>query len=208
MPVSVPVWCACVCAGVSVCVYMRVPVCVYLRVRVCGAVQCSAVHPPLRQESTKQQTNNKQHITIYKNQTKQAKHQEEEIALKAQVVTDSESEVAAIKLKQKQQLRDKEQALLEGEQELRRENQAKVRALAEVHLQETQQALKHQLKATFWMQKHQMHYRHEKESDQLRRLQEKKVANLQAKYSNDEKLLPKKQRKASSNFAPPTPFLY
>lgn len=126
------------------------------------------------------------------------KHQEEEIALKAQVVTDSEGEVAAIKLRQKQQLRDREQALLEAEQELRRENQSNVRALAEAHLQETQQALKHQLKATFWMQKHQMHYRHEKESDQLRRLQEKKVANLQAKYTQDEKLLPKKQRKATT----------
>ena len=126
------------------------------------------------------------------------KHQEEEVALKEQVVTDSESEVTAIKMRQKAQLRDKEQALLVAEQALRRENQAKVRALAEIHLQKTQEVLKHQLKATFWMQKHQMHYRHEKESEQLRRLQEKKVANLQAKYSNDEKLLPKKQRKATT----------
>jgi serine/threonine protein kinase len=125
------------------------------------------------------------------------KHVAEEAALKEKVAQDTAVAIKAAEAKNTAELAERERNLLAAEHELGRENRMAMRRLAEAQLQETQQTLKHQLKATFWMQKHQMHYRHEKESDQLRRLQEKKIANLKAKLSEDEKSLPKKQRVAT-----------
>jgi hypothetical protein len=51
--------------------------------------------------------------------------------------------------------------------------------------------LKHQLKATFLMQKHQMHWRHEKELEQLRKYHQKKLHETQDQLESKRKLLPK-----------------
>jgi serine/threonine-protein kinase 10 len=91
------------------------------------------------------------------------KHREDEAALLKQIALDSEQEMKDVDGRHKTLLAEKEHALLEREQEIVRENFLAERELGEQHLQERQQTLKHQLKATFWMQKHQMHYRHEKE---------------------------------------------
>lgn len=93
-------------------------------------------------------------------------------------------------------LRKVEEELLLAEQTVIRNTATQRREMVERHMQEKQQMLKHQLKATFWMQKHQMHYRHEKECDQLRKLQQKKVAGLQKKFMVDQKTLPRKQRES------------
>mmetsp|Transcript_20452 Transcript_20452/g.53218 ORF Transcript_20452/g.53218 Transcript_20452/m.53218 type:complete len:855 (-) Transcript_20452:1536-4100(-) len=66
------------------------------------------------------------------------------------------------------------------------------------HMTEKQTMLKHQLNGTFWMQKHQMHFRHEKEADQLLRLQEQKLSALEKKFMMDQAKLPKRQRVAAS----------
>ena len=63
--------------------------------------------------------------------------------------------------------------------------------LGERHLQERQQMLKHQLKATFLMQKHQMHWRHEKETEQLRKYQAKKMADFEKELDAQRRLMPK-----------------
>ena len=54
--------------------------------------------------------------------------------------------------------------------------------------------LKHQLKATFLMQKHQMHWRHEKEAEQLRKYQAKKMLDFDKQMELKRKLLPKARR--------------
>jgi hypothetical protein len=51
--------------------------------------------------------------------------------------------------------------------------------------------LKHQLTATFLMQKHQMHWRHEKEGDQLRKYQAKKITDFDKQMEMQRKFLPK-----------------
>ena len=51
--------------------------------------------------------------------------------------------------------------------------------------------LKHQLKATFLMQKHQMHWRHEKETEQLRKYQAKKMADFEKELDAQRRLMPK-----------------
>ncbi len=56
--------------------------------------------------------------------------------------------------------------------------------------------LKHQLKATFLMQKHQMHWRHEKEGEQLRKYQQRKLGDCERDLDNRRKLLPKVCRAA------------
>ena len=48
---------------------------------------------------------------------------------------------------------------------------------------EKQQVLKHQLKATFLMQKHQMHFRHKREMDQLESYHTKRIQELEKKYA-------------------------
>ena len=63
--------------------------------------------------------------------------------------------------------------------------------LGERHLQERQQMLKHQLKATFLMQKHQMHWRHEKETEQLRKYQAKKMTDFEKELDAQRRLMPK-----------------
>eukprot|EP00041_Stephanoeca_diplocostata_P025032 m.647185 g.647185 ORF g.647185 m.647185 type:complete len:868 (+) comp22655_c0_seq1:158-2761(+) len=98
----------------------------------------------------------------------------------------------------KEQQMSKETKLLEEEQNLIRELDDKRSQLLVRHMQEKQQILHHQLKATFWMQKHQMHFRHEKEAEQLKQLQERKLINLENKYTVEQKLLPRKQKSAHS----------
>ena len=51
--------------------------------------------------------------------------------------------------------------------------------------------LKHQLKATFLMQKHQMHWRHEKEAEQLRKFQGKKMSEFEKDIELQRRFLPK-----------------
>ena len=51
--------------------------------------------------------------------------------------------------------------------------------------------LKHQLKATFLMQKHQMHWRHEKEGEQLRKYQSKKISEFEKQGELNRKFMPK-----------------
>ena len=58
-------------------------------------------------------------------------------------------------------------------------------------MHEKQQILKHQLKATFSMQKHQMHYRHEKEKEQLAAFHVQKLTDLDKKFNGDLRFLPK-----------------
>jgi hypothetical protein len=69
------------------------------------------------------------------------------------------------------------------------------RCAGENHVLEKQQILKHQLKATFSMQKHQMHYRHEKETEQLAAFHVQKLTDLDKKFAGDLRLLPKVQHR-------------
>lgn len=126
-----------------------------------------------------------------------SRNTEMEQALQTQLAGDSEKAVADVKKENTQTLREKELGLIQVEQDTKLQQSQANAALGQEHVREHQQMLKHQLKATFWMQKYQMHYRHEKELDQLKRLQEKKLHNLQKKFESDKKLLPKKQRGAT-----------
>eukprot|EP00054_Salpingoeca_dolichothecata_P008757 m.49619 g.49619 ORF g.49619 m.49619 type:complete len:878 (-) comp17939_c0_seq2:243-2876(-) len=94
----------------------------------------------------------------------------------------------------KAQRQAREEELLEAQQQLERRRASNIYEAGEKHMLDKQQMLKHQLKATFLMSRHQMHYRHEKESEQLTRFQEKKVSELQKKQQQELRLLPKKQR--------------
>eukprot|EP00039_Didymoeca_costata_P032644 m.38698 g.38698 ORF g.38698 m.38698 type:complete len:809 (-) comp9463_c0_seq1:1473-3899(-) len=128
----------------------------------------------------------------------ETKNAEREAKLQAELESKTNSEIATLQTNHNAQLREKEQELLKAEHSLVRTHRTSLVELGERHIKEKQQMLKHQLKATFWMQKHQMHYRHEKEADQLKRMQEKKIFNLEKKYEEDRKLLPKKQRSATT----------
>jgi len=125
-----------------------------------------------------------------------SRNAEMEQALQGSLDQDADKAIAEEKSNNETALRDKELALLKAEQDTKMSQAKAQSALGQEHVQESQQMLKHQLKATFWMQKYQMHFRHEKELDQLKRLQEKKLADLQKKFDTDTRLLPKKQRTA------------
>ena len=127
-----------------------------------------------------------------------ARNAEMEQALQGQLDQDADRAIAEETSNNTKALREKEMALLKAEQDTKMKQAKALSALEQEHVQESQQMLKHQLKATFWMQQYQMHYRHEQELDQLRRLQEKKLADLQKKFDSDKRLLPKKQRTATT----------
>eukprot|EP00037_Helgoeca_nana_P008021 m.71860 g.71860 ORF g.71860 m.71860 type:complete len:854 (-) comp18673_c0_seq1:219-2780(-) len=93
---------------------------------------------------------------------------------------------------------DAERSAMIAEHTVLRECERRRAALLREQMDVKQTILKHQLKGTFWMQKHQMHFRHEKESDQLLRLQEQKLSSLEKKFLLDQEKLPKRQRSSAS----------
>lgn len=129
----------------------------------------------------------------------EAKNAASEESLKAQLDSDATAEVATLRANQDATLQEKELELLRAEHQLARQHRSNLADIGERHVTEIQQMLKHQLKATFWMQKHQMHYRHEKEADQLKKMQDKKIESLEKKIEEDRKVLPKKQRTATTH---------
>eukprot|EP00040_Diaphanoeca_grandis_P029413 m.172303 g.172303 ORF g.172303 m.172303 type:complete len:815 (+) comp31679_c0_seq2:141-2585(+) len=121
----------------------------------------------------------------------------EEKTLIEKLDAESIEKTALLVSSQLEKLRAKEESLLKSEQTLLKDTERDRLDLVERHLRERHMMLKHQLKATFWMQKHQMHYRHEKECDQLRKIQDKKISTLEKKFVHDQKTLPRKQKQAT-----------
>eukprot|EP00051_Salpingoeca_urceolata_P005131 m.70592 g.70592 ORF g.70592 m.70592 type:complete len:855 (-) comp14077_c0_seq3:55-2619(-) len=125
-------------------------------------------------------------------------HSSQETDFVKQQETDFQDLVSKIKQAHKQEMLALEMELLKEEQLHVTKKQMQLYELGQRHILEKQQMLKQQLKATFLMQKHQMHYRHENEGDQLRKFQEKKLADLHKQYAAERKILPKRQRAESS----------
>eukprot|EP00050_Salpingoeca_kvevrii_P017575 m.66347 g.66347 ORF g.66347 m.66347 type:complete len:705 (+) comp7619_c0_seq1:408-2522(+) len=103
-----------------------------------------------------------------------------------------EADLRELAKKQRTACKNKEEELLQVSEDLKSRQAQTMYELGERHLLEKHQMLKHQLKATFLMSKHQMHYRHEKEIEQLCIFQEKKLGDLQKRFDSERRVLPKR----------------
>eukprot|EP00052_Salpingoeca_macrocollata_P014150 m.110632 g.110632 ORF g.110632 m.110632 type:complete len:878 (+) comp19198_c1_seq2:156-2789(+) len=122
----------------------------------------------------------------------------EEAEFLSQQETEYNMEMARLEEAQKLERRAKEDENLATEQQLVNNRFQAVSNMGERQLLEKQQMLKHQQAAIFKMQKYQMHFRHEKESEQLKSFHEKKISDLEKRFLSEKKLLPKKQKAVMS----------
>ena len=72
--------------------------------------------------------------------------------------------------------------------------EAAIWELEEKQLQEKQQLAKRQLKDLFFLKRHQMHTRHEKESEQLTRVNTRRVDEMLRHHALEKRRLPKLQK--------------
>eukprot|EP00730_Choanoeca_flexa_P017776 TRINITY_DN8595_c0_g1_i1.p1 TRINITY_DN8595_c0_g1~~TRINITY_DN8595_c0_g1_i1.p1 ORF type:complete len:845 (+),score=261.70 TRINITY_DN8595_c0_g1_i1:221-2755(+) len=115
-------------------------------------------------------------------------------ALQERQKSEKEHELGVLRQDLKAEWLTRRLELMANEHDLLTRRSTAIARMGENHVLEKQQILKHQLKATFSMQKHQMHYRHEKETEQLAAFHVQKLTDLDKKFNNDLKLLPKKHR--------------
>eukprot|EP00045_Choanoeca_perplexa_P018431 m.291518 g.291518 ORF g.291518 m.291518 type:complete len:837 (-) comp17818_c0_seq2:5793-8303(-) len=115
-------------------------------------------------------------------------------ALQQRQATERDHELSVLRQDQRAEWLNRRLEMMASEHDLLTRRSTAIARLGENHVLEKQQILKHQLKATFSMQKHQMHYRHEKETQQLAAFHIQKLADLDKKFASDLRLLPKKHR--------------
>ncbi|XP_076759455.1 sterile20-like kinase isoform X2 [Xylocopa sonorina] len=87
-----------------------------------------------------------------------------------------------------------ERQFLQQKQQMMRAREAAIWEQEERHIQEKQQLLKKQLKDIFFLQRHQMLIRHEKELEQMKRMNQRKEEELIKRQTVERRNLPKRIR--------------
>ncbi|XP_017796707.1 PREDICTED: serine/threonine-protein kinase 10 [Habropoda laboriosa] len=87
-----------------------------------------------------------------------------------------------------------ERQFLQQKQQLMRAREAAIWEQEERHIHEKQQLLKKQLKDIFFLQRHQMLIRHEKELEQMKRMNQRKEEELMKRQTVERRNLPKRIR--------------
>ncbi|XP_076165808.1 sterile20-like kinase isoform X2 [Ptiloglossa arizonensis] len=87
-----------------------------------------------------------------------------------------------------------ERQFLQQKQQLMRRREAAIWEQEERHIHEKQQLLKKQLKDIFFLQRHQMLIRHEKELEQMKRMNQRKEEELVKRQTVERRNLPKRIR--------------
>ncbi|XP_076630127.1 sterile20-like kinase isoform X3 [Colletes latitarsis] len=87
-----------------------------------------------------------------------------------------------------------ERQFLQQKQQLMRTREASIWEQEERHIHEKQQLLKKQLKDIFFLQRHQMLIRHEKELEQMKRMNQRKEEELVKRQTVERRNLPKRIR--------------
>jgi STE20-like kinase len=87
-----------------------------------------------------------------------------------------------------------ERQFLQQKQQLLRARESAIWELEERQIHERQQLLKRQLKDIFFLQRHQMLIRHEKELEQMKRMNQRKEEELVKRQTIERRNLPKRIR--------------
>ncbi|XP_036413262.1 STE20-like kinase b isoform X2 [Colossoma macropomum] len=146
----------------------------------------------LRDEAKRIKGEQDKELSKYQNMLKNRKKEEQEFLQKQQQELDSA--LKKIIQQHKHELATVERDCLNHKQQLLRAREAAMWELEERHLQEKHQLHKQQLKDQYFLQRHQLLKRHEKEMEQMHRYNQRLVEELKSKQTQERTRLPKIQR--------------
>ncbi|NWV89048.1 STK10 kinase, partial [Machaerirhynchus nigripectus] len=107
---------------------------------------------------------------------------------------DLEQAMKNITAQNKKEICDKERECLNKKQQLMRDREACIWDLEERHQQEKHQLVKQQLKDQYFLQRHELLRKHEKEREQMQRYNQRMLEQLRVRQQQERARLPKIQR--------------
>ncbi|XP_032929324.1 serine/threonine-protein kinase 10 [Catharus ustulatus] len=107
---------------------------------------------------------------------------------------DLEQAMKNITAQNKREICDKERECLNKKQQLMRDREACIWDLEERHQQEKHQLIKQQLKDQYFLQRHELLRKHEKEREQMQRYNQRMLEQLKVRQQQERARLPKIQR--------------
>ncbi|XP_052401855.1 STE20-like kinase b isoform X2 [Carassius gibelio] len=146
----------------------------------------------LRDEAKRIKAEQDKELSKFQSTLKNRKKEEQEFLQKQQ--QDLDSSLKKIIQQHKHELATIERDCLNNKQQLLRAREAAMWELEERHLQEKHQLHKQQLKDQYFMQRHQLLKRHEKEMEQMHRYIQRLIEEMKNKQTQEKTRLPKIQR--------------
>ncbi|XP_059410624.1 STE20-like kinase b [Carassius carassius] len=146
----------------------------------------------LRDEAKRIKAEQEKELSKFQSTLKNRKKEEQEFLQKQQ--QDLDSSLKKIIQQHKHELATIERDCLNNKQQLLRAREAAMWELEERHLQEKHQLHKQQLKDQYFMQRHQLLKRHEKEMEQMHRYIQRLIEEMKNKQTQEKTRLPKIQR--------------
>ncbi|XP_026059525.1 serine/threonine-protein kinase 10-like [Carassius auratus] len=146
----------------------------------------------LRDEAKRIKAEQDKELSKFQSTLKNRKKEEQEFLQKQQ--QDLDSSLKKIIQQHKHELATIEKDCLNNKQQLLRAREAAMWELEERHLQEKHQLHKQQLKDQYFMQRHQLLKRHEKEMEQMHRYIQRLIEEMKNKQTQEKTRLPKIQR--------------
>ncbi|XP_012283262.1 serine/threonine-protein kinase 10 [Orussus abietinus] len=124
----------------------------------------------------------------------EAEHEEREKLFLEKLNESHETSLRRLSDSHREKIALMERQFLQQKQQLMRAREAAIWELEERQIHERQQLLKKQLKDTFFLQRHQMLVRHEKELEQMKRMNQRKEEELIKRQAVERRNLPKRIR--------------
>ncbi|XP_032397780.1 STE20-like serine/threonine-protein kinase isoform X4 [Etheostoma spectabile] len=146
----------------------------------------------LRDEAKRIKADQDKELSKFQNMMKNRKKEEQEFLQKQQ--QDLDGALKKIIQQHKLEITTIEKDCLNHKQQLMRAREAAMWELEERHLQEKHQQLKQQLKDQYFLQRHQLLKRHDKEMEQMHRYNQRLIEEMKNKQTQERVRLPKIQR--------------
>ncbi|XP_068424858.1 STE20-like serine/threonine-protein kinase isoform X2 [Clinocottus analis] len=146
----------------------------------------------LRDEAKRIKADQDKELSKFQNMLKNRKKEEQEFLQKQQQELDGA--LKKIIQQHKLEITTIERDCLNHKQQLMRAREAAMWELEERHLQEKHQQLKQQLKDQYFLQRHQLLKRHDKEMEQMHRYNQRLIEEMKNKQTQERVRLPKIQR--------------
>lgn len=124
----------------------------------------------------------------------EAEHEEREKLFLEKLNENHESSLRRLSDSHREKIALMERQFLQQKQQLMRARESALWELEERHIHEKQQLAKRQLKDGFFLQRHQMLIRHDKELEQMKRMNQRKEEELLKRQALEKRALPKRIR--------------